>query len=103
MTYGTRLKSLIRELGYTQREFAKAALTSQSAISYTLSGRRGISRATIIYLEEKYNINPKWLKSGKGRKKNKKELCPFCGGSSKANKELFTPSGISVIRAYLKK
>ena len=65
-TIGFRLKELIKAIGYSQRQFAKELGVSPTTISDYISGRANPSPKVLKAIEEKFNVNPEWLREGKG-------------------------------------
>ncbi len=63
---GNRIKKLIETLGYSQRKFAKELNISHATISEYISGNIKPSQKVLKAIEEKFNVNPEWLREGKG-------------------------------------
>lgn len=61
-----RFKSIRNELRLNQVEFAELAIIKQSQISAIESGKRNITAAIKIALEDNLRINRDWLETGKG-------------------------------------
>jgi len=63
---GERIKKLIEALGLSQRKFAKELGISHATISEYISGNIKPSSKVLKAIEEKFNVNPEWLREGKG-------------------------------------
>ena len=63
---GFRIKELIKAIGYSQRQFAKELGVSPTTISDYIAGRANPSPKVIKLIEQKFNVNPEWLREGKG-------------------------------------
>ncbi len=62
---GSRLRSLIKELGMTQTEFGESLKLTNSAINHYVNDKREISQQVIFMIHRLYNVNPHWLLAGK--------------------------------------
>ncbi|WP_457634726.1 XRE family transcriptional regulator [Persephonella sp.] len=63
---GSRIKKLIEVLGLSQRKFAKELNISHATISEYIAGNIKPSPKVLRTIEEKFNVNPEWLREGKG-------------------------------------
>ena len=63
---GERLKELINRLSISQAEFGREIGVKPSTVSDWLKGRIKPSTRTMKIIEEKFNVNPEWLREGKG-------------------------------------
>src|SRR5579863_8730960 len=61
-----RLKQLRTQLKLNQLEFAELARLKQSQVSAIESGRRNITAAIMLALEDHFKVNRHWLKTGSG-------------------------------------
>ncbi|SNZ07705.1 Helix-turn-helix [Persephonella hydrogeniphila] len=77
-SFGCRLKKLLETLGLSQRKFAEEIGVKPPTISEYISGKTNPSPRTLKIIEEKFNVNPEWLREGKGEmflpQEEKKEL-----------------------------
>lgn len=67
-----RFKEIRKNLGKSQKEFAKEANILQSQVSEIENGKRNITAAIYIALEDTFNIDRKWLETGEGQMIKKK-------------------------------
>lgn len=63
---GRRLKSLRKELKWTQDELAKLLGVGKGAISMIETGKSALSERNKNILIQELNLNPDWIDSGKG-------------------------------------
>ena len=61
-----RLKELINKLSISQAEFGREVGVKPSTVSDWLKGRINPSTRTLKIIEQKFNVNPEWLREGKG-------------------------------------
>lgn len=61
-----RIKELRQYFGLTQREFANKIGLKQNTIALIESGKRNTSEQSIIAICREFNVNKKWLQTGKG-------------------------------------
>lgn len=63
---GSRIATLIREIGSTKTAFAESLGISQAFVSQICSGSRAPSERTILDICKKYHVNEQWLRTGDG-------------------------------------
>lgn len=61
-----RFMQLRKYLKMTQSEFGKELGRTKMAISYYEKGERSIDNSIILLLQEKFNVNIDWLRTGQG-------------------------------------
>ena len=61
-----RLKELINKLSISQAEFGRKIGVKPSTVSDWLKGRINPSTRTLKIIEDTFNVNPEWLREGKG-------------------------------------
>ena len=61
-----RLKELINKLSISQAEFGRKIGVKPSTVSDWLKGRISPSTRTLKIIEDTFNVNPEWLREGKG-------------------------------------
>ena len=67
----SRIKEVNKESGLSKRQFSLLLGHSASAIHEIYAGRvKVLSQSNISILELKFGINPHWLETGEGPKKN---------------------------------
>lgn len=66
MTLIDRFKMIRNTLGLTQKEFGKALNKTYIMIQNYEKGRRNISDGVLLNLQEKFNVNIDWLRTGQG-------------------------------------
>lgn len=66
MTLIDRFKMIRNTLGLTQKEFGKALNKTYIMIQNYEKGRRNISDGILLNLQEKFNVNIDWLRTGQG-------------------------------------
>ena len=68
-----RIKSLRKELSYTQQEFADKMGTPRNNIAGYETGKRSPSEAVISLICREFNVNEIWLRTGEGEMFNQTE------------------------------
>jgi len=63
---GKRIKILREALNLTQKEFAGKIGRTVRAIQRYESGQRSPDETTLRLIEQTFNVNPEWLRKGKG-------------------------------------
>ncbi len=63
---GKRIKELRKALGLTQTAFAEKLGRSKRSIQEWESGRNEPSERVLRLIEQTFNVNPEWLREGKG-------------------------------------
>ena len=66
MTLIDRFKMIRNTLGLTQKEFGKALNKTYIMIQNYEKGRRNISDGVLLNLQEKFNVNIDWMRTGEG-------------------------------------
>lgn len=66
MTLIDRFKMIRNTLGLTQKEFGKALNKTYIMIQNYEKGRRNISDGVLLNLQEKFNVNIDWMRTGQG-------------------------------------
>jgi transcriptional regulator with XRE-family HTH domain len=66
MTENERLKTLRKQLGFSQADFSEKLGIKQGSYSDIERGRNKVSASILMKLQEVFNINTKWIQSGKG-------------------------------------
>jgi len=67
-TLPQRLERLFADLGVNQMDFARKTGFGQSYISQILSGNKpSPSERFYLSVSREFNVNPEWLKTGKGK------------------------------------
>lgn len=61
-----RFKELMTALNMTQKDFSNAIGTTQQYISLIMNNKREPSEKILLLIEEKFKVNPKWLRTGNG-------------------------------------
>lgn len=61
-----RMKELRKNLGLTQKDFAKRLKLSQNHFSYLEKGERPMTERFIKDLCVEFNVNENWLRTGEG-------------------------------------
>jgi len=77
---GNRIKKIRKALDMTQTDFAKAIGVSKRAVQEWEAGRRSPSEPVLRQIEQTFNVNPEWLREGKGEmfvEKGKPEKDPL--------------------------
>ncbi len=68
-----RIKMLRETLGLTQKEFAAKLGRTIRAVQRYESGQRSPDETTLRLIEQTFNVNPEWLRHGKGEMFSQKE------------------------------
>jgi len=66
MGLGRRIKELREMLGLTQPAFAEKIGVTKRAVQEWEAGRRSPSEPVLRQIEQTFNVNPEWLRKGKG-------------------------------------
>ena len=70
---GNRIKELRKALGLTQTAFAEKIGRSKRSIQEWESGRNEPPERALRLIEQTFNVNPEWLRHGRGEMFLKKE------------------------------
>ena len=73
MSLGRRIKELRETLGLTQPAFAERIGVTKRAVQEWEAGRRSPSEPVLRQIEQTFNVNPEWLREGKGEMFKKEE------------------------------
>ena len=65
-TINERLSKVRSEMGLSMANFGKALLLSDAAINQLEKGKRKVTDRTIRALEQEFNVNEHWLRTGEG-------------------------------------
>ncbi|MEO2082925.1 MAG: S24 family peptidase [Desulfurobacteriaceae bacterium] len=65
-TIGQRIKELRKKLGLSQEEFGKKLGVTLRTIARYERGETNIPDRTLRQIEQTFNVNPEWLRHGKG-------------------------------------
>ena len=71
---GQRIRELREYLGISQKEFAKALGLHPLSISRYELGKSKPAPSVLKLIEDKFGVNPEWLKNGKGKPFKEKDL-----------------------------
>jgi len=77
MEIGKRIKELREYLGLSQREFADILGIHPLSISRYESGKSNPAPSVLKLIEDKFSVNPEWLREGKGDLFLKKDSANF--------------------------
>jgi len=64
MALSDRIRTIIKECGLTQKEFAKNINVTDSYISKVLRNESGMSNSTALLIEQLYNYSKNWIITG---------------------------------------
>ena len=64
MALSDRIRTIIKECGLTQKEFAKNINVTDSYISKVLRNESGMSNSTALLIEQLYNYSKSWILTG---------------------------------------
>lgn len=92
-----RIKSLRKELSYTQQEFADKIGTPRNNIAGYETGKRSPSEAVISLICREFNVNEIWLRTGEGEMFNQTEDAIIERLRNELNASELE---VSIIRAY---
>lgn len=67
MTIGERIRTLRKELGLTQTEFAEKICTTQSHLASNETGKRQVTERTVQLICNEFGVNKQWLQTGEGQ------------------------------------
>jgi plasmid maintenance system antidote protein VapI len=73
MALSDRMKTIIRECGLNQKEFAKSIDVTDSFISKLLRDESGLSNSTAMLIEKLYGYSKDWITMGVEPKINTKD------------------------------
>ena len=68
MCVSIRIKTIIKEKGLKQKEFAKSITVTESYISKLIRNESGLSNSTAALIEEIHGYSAQWILTGKGNK-----------------------------------
>jgi len=68
MALSDRIRTIIRESGLKQKEFAKKINVTDSYISKLVRDETGISNSTAMLIEQIYGYSKNWIMTGEGQK-----------------------------------
>ena len=69
-----RIKTIRKELGLTQTEFANRLSLSQNFIAQVESGKKNVSERTVSDICREFNVNEDWLRTGEGSQNKETDI-----------------------------
>ena len=75
MTLSSRMKTIISECGFKQKEFAQSINVTESYISKVLRDESGMSNSTAMLIEKLYGYSKNWIMTGSEPKTIARHSC----------------------------
>lgn len=96
---GDNIKKLRNELGMTQANFAARIELTQGAIASVESGKRELSRQSLLAISREFGVRLEWLETGEGEMYKQADTSILAQLESTGS---LTPKGRELIELYLK-
>lgn len=96
---GDNIKKLRNELGMTQANFAARIKLTQGAIASVESGKRELSRQSLMSISREFGVRLEWLETGEGEMYKQADTSILAQLESTGS---LTPKGRELIELYLK-